>query len=360
MGQRIVVVGAGVIGAAVAYRLQSQGAQVTVIHDGATRATDASFGWINASFFLDHGHFRLRFEGISAWQRLLGEMSLPIRQSGCLCWDMEGDALQGQVNELTKLGYPFEVIERDHFKVLEPHVANPPTHSLFFPKESVAEAGALADTLLGAAIAAGAIELSGLHVAGFLRRGDRIVGVETKTGPIEADQVLVATGTGTPSLLENLGVSVPLLERPALVLTTNTLPKMVNHVLVSELGEIKQCDNGALMLPVAVGHQGDCAEQVDTTPDKAGDAALKRLQTMFPEFELSVAGVQLGFRPVPKDGLPIAGNVQDGLYLAVMHSGITLAAIMAELISEEMLRGVSNHTGGWLGPYRPERFLGHQ
>lgn len=356
MGQRIIVVGAGIIGAAVAYRLQTRGAQVTIVQDGVTRATDASFGWINASFFLDHTHFRLRDAGISAWHRLLDELPLPIRQTGCLCWDQEGDALRAQKEELTGLGYPVDVIGQDQFRTLEPHVANPPQESLFFPREAVAEAGALADALRVAAVAAGAKELSGLQVVDFLRRGDRIVGVETKIGAIEADQVFVASGTGTPSLLDPLGVSIPLLERPALVLTTNALPTLVNHVLVSGVGEVKQCDNGALMLPVAVGHQGDTADHIDTAPDKAGEAALARLQAMFPDVDLSVAGVRLAYRPVPKDELPVAGFVRDGLYVAVMHSGITLAAIMADLIAEEMLQGVSNETGGWLGPYRPQRF----
>ncbi len=49
--RQIIVVGAGIIGAAAAYNLQKSGAQVTIIDAGGANATSASFGWINASFF---------------------------------------------------------------------------------------------------------------------------------------------------------------------------------------------------------------------------------------------------------------------------------------------------------------------
>ena len=63
----------------------------------------------------------------------------------------------------------------------------------------------------------------------------------------------------------------------------------------------------------------------------------------------------LGFRPMPSDGLPIVGYVPGSahIYLAVMHSGVTLAPIMGRLISRELL---SDDGTDALRPYRPERF----
>ena len=59
-GPSVLVVGAGIIGAASAYALQSAGAQVTIVDAGGETATDASFGWINACFHHDTAHFHLR------------------------------------------------------------------------------------------------------------------------------------------------------------------------------------------------------------------------------------------------------------------------------------------------------------
>ena len=59
-------------------------------------------------------------------------------------------------------------------------------------------------------------------------------------------------------------------------------------------------------------------------------------------------------RPVPGDGLPAIGAIGPrGLYLSVMHSGATLAAIVAEIVAEELN---DDPRAPLLKPYRPDRF----
>ncbi|MFT5066675.1 MAG: glycine/D-amino acid oxidase-like deaminating enzyme [Yoonia sp.] len=78
---------------------------------------------------------------------------------------------------------------------------------------------------------------------------------------------------------------------------------------------------------------------------------------MLPDADLEWDQVMLADRPMPKDGLPAVGAVgPTGLYVATMHSGITLGAIMGELIATEVLEGVSNKSADLLTPYRPQRF----
>ena len=62
-----------------------------------------------------------------------------------------------------------------------------------------------------------------------------------------------------------------------------------------------------------------------------------------------------GFRPMPADGFPIVGFApgRRDLYIAVMHSGVTLGALMGRLAASEILEGV---TAEPLAPYRLERF----
>ncbi|MEM8981324.1 MAG: FAD-dependent oxidoreductase, partial [Pseudomonadota bacterium] len=60
MQKTIIIVGAGVIGACVAYHLARAGARVTVVDADSAGATAASFGWINASYFLNEDHYHLR------------------------------------------------------------------------------------------------------------------------------------------------------------------------------------------------------------------------------------------------------------------------------------------------------------
>lgn len=356
--KEIVVVGAGILGAASAYRLQRAGARVTVIDKGGARATDASFGWINASYFLNRDHFHLRLEGIIAYQRLCNDLSIPVTWSGCLCWENSGADFDTHMSDLRAFGYAVEEVDAETFASLEPRVANPPQRSLRFSAEGAAESGTLADTLLRAAVELGAKVIHGVSVTGFCTAGNSITGVETGIGTIRADQVLVAAGTATECLTSAVDVKIPMLDRPALVLKTRPVPPILNHILVSDLGEVRQLPDGALLMPVAAGHQGDDSEEISISPDVAADEALARLRNFIAADALSWSQVTLAYRPMPLDGLPVVGSPRPGLYIATMHSGITLGALMGELIADEILNGVTNETGQWLGPYRPERFSG--
>ena len=63
----------------------------------------------------------------------------------------------------------------------------------------------------------------------------------------------------------------------------------------------------------------------------------------------------LGYRPMPSDGFPIIGRAAgvDGLYVAVMHSGITLAPVVGLFAAEEVLDGRRDPL---LAPYGLSRF----
>lgn len=68
----MVIIGAGIVGAAIAYRMTQCNARVTVVDASkpAAMATGAPFGWINASFFANPDHFHLCHAAIAAHHRL--------------------------------------------------------------------------------------------------------------------------------------------------------------------------------------------------------------------------------------------------------------------------------------------------
>ena len=359
MARKTLIIGAGIIGAASAYSLQKAGADVTVLDAGGANATTASFGWINASFYLDRDHFNLRSDSIEAYQDLASELSLPLDWCGCLCWEETGAAFDAQRDELIDLGYEVEVIERAEFTALEPHIAHPPERCLMFRREAAVDAGVLAEKLLQAACDLGARVISGVRVEAILQTSGRVTGVRTSAGDMEADQVLVAAGTATQDLMATVGIDVPMLTRPALMLRTKPVEQILSHVLVSQLGELRQLNDGSLLMPAAIAHQRDDAETLSDTPEAIADDALRRLQDAIPSIALSWSHAGLAYRPVPQDNLPVAGFAAEGLYVAVMHSGITLGALMGQLIAAEMTGGPTNETAQRLAPYRPDRFAGH-
>ena len=73
---------------------------------------------------------------------------------------------------------------------------------------------------------------------------------------------------------------------------------------------------------------------------------------------LSWQTAHLAYRPVPQDGLPVVGQTSvNGLYTAVMHSGVTLAPIIAEILSAEVCDApLTNSQASLIVPYWPARF----
>ncbi|WP_225027082.1 NAD(P)/FAD-dependent oxidoreductase [Xinfangfangia pollutisoli] len=351
--QKTVIIGAGIIGCAIAFQLARRGHAVTVLDAGGigAGASGRSFGWINASFHLSEAHFRLRMEGITAHHRLAAQLpDAPTSWPGTLLFETQGEALAATEADLARLGYPLQRLTRAQIEATVPALADPPAEALLFPAEGAVDPAALARCLLAAS---GARLWRGVAVLGLVQRAGRVTGVQTAEGVVGADAVVVAAGTGSPALLAPLGLDLPMLTRPGLMLATRPLPPALPRILVTPAGEIRQDGAGRILMPTAAGHQGDAAEDVSGLAGAHADRALAGLQALFPALALDWAEVALAFRPVPGDGLPVIGPAAPGLWLAVMHSGATLAAVAAERIAAEMDGGEDQPI---LAPFRLSRF----
>ena len=354
----VAVIGAGIVGATIAFRLASAGAQVTVIDRGmpGAAATSRSFGWINASFHASPAHFRLRLASLEAWRRLDAEVpDLGLRWTGAISWEFGGTAFDAQVGELASLGYPLRVLDSAGFASLEPQVPAPSARSVLFPGEGAVDAAHAAGRLLDAAADFGAQLWLGSRVTAIATTGGRASGIVTAEGVLAADHVVLAGGDGAPELLAPLGFTLPMLKRPGLILRTRPLPPVIRHILVCPSLELRQDAQGRILAPTAAAHQGDASDSVADLPGTLADEALARLRTILPVEGLGWDRVTLADRPVPGDGLPAIGPIPGtaGLTLAVMHSGVTLAAAAGGLVADEVLAGAASPL---LEDFRPARF----
>ncbi len=129
------------------------------------------------------------------------------------------------------------------------------------------------------------------------------------------------------------------------------MPFALSHILIAPGQEVRQLPGGSLIAPCAAGHQSDTA---DRAPEQASaqSATVERLQALFGQ-EIEPAEVLLGHRPVPGDGLPVIGPALPGLSVAVMHSGVTLAALAGEVIAAGVL---GKEAAPVLAPYAIGRF----
>lgn len=358
-GPSVIVVGAGLIGAGIARALARGGARVTVVEAGmpAALASGRSFGWINASFYLNEDHFRLRLAGMAAHRRL--EAALPgtgHRWGGCYWWEEEGAGFDRMAADLTRLGYGVEEVPGRVLAAREPALGPVPGRALWFPEEGAVDPAHLARVLLADAAAAGAVVLTGCPVLGLLRQGDAVSGVRTSEGDIACDRVVLATGVATPWLLSGLGLRFPMLRRPGAMVRTQALAPVLSSILASDGPEVRQEAAGHILCPTSAAHQGDSAEAITESPERLAAAMMARLREMFPALDLQLHSLVLAERPVPGDGLPCVGPVPGvaGLWMAVLHSGVTLGPLVAEGLAAEMLQG--RVLPEW-APFRPERLV---
>ena len=130
MARKIVVIGAGIIGASIAYHLSTNGADVTVIEKSApaSGATAKSFAWINAHFTETPEFFALRMASIAAWHILEKEIDhadFKVRWGGSLSWGDSNAEQMGRAKALKELGYRVKMIDPVEFSTLEPALRPP-------------------------------------------------------------------------------------------------------------------------------------------------------------------------------------------------------------------------------------------
>ncbi|WP_296417490.1 NAD(P)/FAD-dependent oxidoreductase [Pseudooctadecabacter sp.] len=351
---KTIIVGAGIIGASIAWHLARAGAQVVVIDGGMPAATSASFGWINASFYADAHHHNLRAASLRGYRRLMTHLpDLPVSFCGAWWWEEQGEALYRMKSDLQDHEYAVEYLSKAWAEKAQPDLEGVPDDLLVFPSEAAADAAAVADRLLRSS---GAQVLRGVRVNGLLG-AEKITGVVTSVGDVEGDRVVIAAGNGAPDILQTAGVNLPMLTRPGVLVTTRPVDACITPILVTPHGEVRQLPDGRLLASAVANHQGDDASEVFETPDAI---AARVMGWLSPMIRGGVSGwdeVTLAYRPVPEDGLPVIGAAgPEGLHVAVMHSGVTLAAVVGEVTAAEVLGQATNAQTDLVTPYRPDRF----
>jgi len=371
---RIAVVGAGILGAAIAYRLTRRGARVTVFDKSgpAAGATSRSFAWLNADFSKQPFHYHeLHRLALAAYRFLEQELpGLPVQWGGALQWYSDAEAarqVRRQVREQQEWGYPVRLIDADELHRMEGELrAGDVLAATFAEQEGFADPAATTRLLLDGARAAGAQVLAPCEITGLDVRAGRVQGVRTPRASYGADLLVIAAGVQTPALAAMAGVDVPLVPAPGLLVHTKPMPPLLHRVVIGPAAHVKQYRDGRLVIgddlgpPRTTAHDG-LARQPADFPDAATRALHARrllgeaAQYLPPVANAPVDRVTVGWRPMPKDGYPIVGACREcaNLYLAVTHSGVTLAPILGELAALEILDGAEVRA---LAPYRPARF----
>jgi glycine/D-amino acid oxidase-like deaminating enzyme len=348
------VIGAGIVGASIAYHLARRGAAVTIVDRAgiAAGATSKSFAWINAHHVKSEAYHRLRYQSLFEYHRLDRELdgALGLDWCGALSFDALGEAFDQRVAGFRRLGYPVEVVSHNRFRQLEPNYGHPPGRALLLALEAAVEPVRACRALIEAAIGHGARTLFGSNVTALGRAGGRVTGIETGDGKIEAERVVIAAGVGAEAILQSAGIDLPMANRFGVMLKSRPVAPTLKHIIWGDRLHMKQQADGRIVIGEVFSE-----DWTERDPGAIAEQMLAEARRNLPEVDLAIEHTTIGLRPIPKDGMPVVGPAAglDGLYVAVMHSGVTLAPIVGRMAAEEMLDSVRFNT---LAPYRFCRF----
>jgi glycine/D-amino acid oxidase-like deaminating enzyme len=351
--EQVVVVGAGIIGASIAWHLTAAGADVTVVdalESGGGVATPNSFAWINASWGNPERYFRLRIRAMAEWRRLATEVpKIPLAWTGGLCFDVPAKELESYACEHSAWGYGIRRVDRAEALSIEPNLQNPPEFALHVAEEGALEPQVTAEVLLKDAIGRGARFGPNASVSALVEKGGAICGVETPIETLFADEVVLAAGAATASLAATVGIDVPLTAPAGLLVHSHPHARLLNGLVMAPRLHMRQTAEGRIVSSADFSGGDPGAD-----PNATAEAFFAETTAMLCNAaDLALDYHTVGYRPMPADGFPIVGRARPGLYIAVMHSGITLAAAVGRFVAEELMAG---RRAPLLEPYGFQRF----
>ena len=264
----------------------------------------------------------------------------------------------------------------DAVRAVEPALADDLPGVWYYDHGRRVDPGALTMALATIAGRRGAEVRHHLQVRALRADGDRVTGVLTDEGVLEADAVVVAAGPWSPALLEPVGVTLPILPvRGWLVRLAPREPKLVRHIVErvgwtghAEPASAADVAGGAVRAAIgAAVHPGQdgtvtCGSswQPALTPEPEDASVPGRIAAMVrrvvPALEhAEFRGSWWGLRPTTPDDRPVVDRVRDGLVVATGHGalGVILGSGTAELASSHVLGSPAPFDST---PFRADRF----
>ena len=371
---RVGVVGGGIIGCSIAMHLAEAGAAVLLFEKAelASGATKNSLAWINPVVQNEH-YMRLRLLSMKHWHMLDERLGTGVIWGGSVSWtkgDAKAAALRAKADLLRNTeDAPEMLADSNAVTAKSPAVSTngDVSAAMFLAGDGHVDPVFATNRFAAAARRLGARLITSCEVTGVDTAQDRVVGVTTNQGKFALDQLVFVGGTDTPHLLSMVGHQLKLKNAPGLVVHT-TPTRIVTRMAYEASGifEFKQYANGQIVTSFTQGppdlpqHAEIRAHQMNyPSPELKqwhGQMLIERTAPYLPAIaDTKVDKILLGFRPLPTDGLPVVGPISSckGCYVVVTHSGVTLAPIMGDFVTQEVL---GSRSLSMLEPYRPERF----
>lgn len=368
----VLIIGGGVIGLTLAYLLAKERVTVTVIDKGDL-GQEAS--WAGAGI-LPAGNpkraksamGRLRAQAVSYFPEFSAELKSATGIDNEY-WQCGGLELRSSFDGLEKKrleqlaqaergeGLTCDILDKKALLEMEPHLSPELPGAVFFPGVAQIRNPRHLQALIAAAGKQGVQLLPNTPCQSIQRTGERITGIQTPGGLLQAEQFVMAAGTWTTGLLAELGWQPALKPiRGQIVLLAPPTP-MLHHVLLMGHQYLVPRRDGRVLV-------GSTEEDVgfDKRPTPDAGTKLRELaaRTVPGMADVPVEKHWAGLRPGSPDGKPYLGQAPgwNNLFVAAGHfrSGLQLS-VMTGMLMRDML--LSRPTTFDLSAFRPDRPMTH-
>jgi D-hydroxyproline dehydrogenase subunit beta len=372
----VVVIGAGIVGAACAHFLAGAGAAVHLYDrsypgSGSSGACEGNvLAWDKE---LRH-ELPLAIRSAELWTALAAELpdEFEYDRKGSLVvaeTDAELFAARERSALLATHGVAAEALDAAGLCDEEPHSAPDLPGGVLYPGDAQLEPRLATVALVRAAQRAGARLLAGTPVEQIERdaRG-RATAIRTARARVATDAVVVAAGVWTPAVLAGAGLHVPVAPRKGHILVLQRSPVRFRRKL-SEAAYVSavEADGDGLQIAMVVESTAGGTTLLGSSREQAGfDLAVdlgvaaavgRRATRFFPVLrELQVLRMYAGLRPLSPDHLPIIGSLPgaENVCVATGHegAGIGLAPATGELVSAWYTGARTSVPLEWFSPHR--------
>ncbi len=347
----VLIVGGGVVGLSLAWRLAQRDSRVAVLDAG----TAGSASWAAAGMLAPlaearsySAFVRLGLDSLALYPEFLKELSdasgLEIAPAGpgmlrVARTEHEADTLRQSLAWQQTLGLPLEWLDSADALRREPALSSRVVGAVYSPREQHVTPRRLLDALRLACRNAGVVIHPNASVNALHTQGQRVTGAAASSVAIECGQLVLAAGAWIGSLAAALGLSLPVtpLRGQALALST-AFPLPVSYTVYGTQGYLVPRSEGRIVVGATEEHAG-----FDAVPTPGGRDGLRAMATDLVPLaaRLPLHEHWAGLRPVTPDGLPILGRAPrwDNVFLAGGHgrNGILLTPLTAHLMTRALL-----------------------
>ena len=368
----VIILGAGVIGASIAFHLAKRNAGRILVLD----QQDVASGGSGRSSALIRMHYsfppevQLAVKSLEIFRNWKDIVQRPgdFRKTGFLriVPDQELDRLKANVAMQQKFGVSTRVVSRDELHEIEPDWNfDDISAAAYEPDSGYGDGAGVANDFLSRAREMGAGYSSGTRITSLDIEAGRIVGVQTHAGAVQAPVVISAAGPWTRAMFLRAGIDLPVepeFHQVAILKNPPGMKKTTSCACIdSNLALYYRSESGGYTLVGGFyGKRGYDPDDFPQTADREtlGDMSIGIAKRIPALEEAGLARGITGLYDMSPDSRPLLGAIPgvSGLYVAAGFSGMgfkispAVGLVMAELILDGKATTID------IQAFRPERF----